>query len=335
MGTSAEGRAPGGDGGLPGDRGAPAVPPVVLPESAVPGTDLPEPAPPETALPQADAPPIALPSVALPSVALTSLWTLHHRASAARRNPPLLHDPVAVALVDRCAWPLETWFGRPRSLPEQYLARRARLYDAAVAEFLRARPGATVIALGEGLETQFWRVGDGTAHWLSVDLPEVLDLRRAVLPHGRRQRAVGCSATDPRWAERAATEAPVLISAQGLLMYLSPAETTALVRLCAGHFPRGTLLFDTLPEWVAHRTARRFMTWGGTFRFPPLRATRRSSYLRTGPGRDRYTVTEHPIGPYVLGTCAAARPLHLAQRSRWVREVFLPTLVRLDPPAGR
>ncbi|MGX8904226.1 hypothetical protein ACR820_02920 [Streptomyces netropsis] len=46
--------------------------------------------------------------VALPPVARTSLWALHYRASAARRNPPLLSDPVAVELVDRCAWPLET-----------------------------------------------------------------------------------------------------------------------------------------------------------------------------------------------------------------------------------
>ncbi|MGI5336501.1 class I SAM-dependent methyltransferase [Streptomyces sp. CA-181903] len=273
--------------------------------------------------------------LALPPVALTSLWTLHHRASAARRNPPLLDDPVAVGLADRCAWPLETWFGPPRSLLEQYLARRAVLYDAATAEFLRAHSEATVIALGEGLETQFWRVDNGSVHWLSVDLPDVLALRRAVLPHGRRQRTVECSATDPRWAERTATEAPVLISAQGLLMYLPPAETTALVRLCARHFPRGVLLFDTIPRWMARRSVCRLLTRGGTFRFPPLHGSRRSSYLRPAPGESRHTVTERPIGPYTLGTWAVLRPLHLAQRWRWVRRVFMPAFVRVDVSDGR
>ncbi|KAB7836951.1 class I SAM-dependent methyltransferase [Streptomyces mobaraensis] len=313
MGTSEDDRVSGGDrvsgeaGGRPEGRGAPAPPPVGPPVH----------------------PPPVDPPVDLPPVALTSLWTLHHRASAARRKPPLLDDPVAVELVDRCAWPLETWFGRPRSLPEQYLARRARLYDAATAEFLRAHPEETVIALGEGLETQFWRVDNGTVRWLSVDLPDMLALRRAVLPHGGRQRAVGCSATDPRWAERTGTDidTPVLISAQGLFMYLTPAEAAALVRLCAGRFRRGVLLFDTLPGWVVRCPVRRFLTWGGTFRFPPLHATRRSAC----PGR----VAERPIGPYTLGTGAAVRPLHLAQRWRWVRTVFMPAFVRLDVSDGR
>ena len=32
-------------------------------------------------------------------------------------------------------------------------------------------PAGTVVALGEGLETQFWRPDNGRVRWLSVDLP--------------------------------------------------------------------------------------------------------------------------------------------------------------------
>lgn len=268
---------------------------------------------------------------ALAPVAQTSLWTLHHRAAAARRDPPLLTDPAAVELADRCVWPLRTWFGRPNHVAEQYLARRARMYDAATTLFLRRHPGATVITLGEGLETQFWRADNGTAHWLSVDRPEVIELRRAVLPHGPRQHAVACSVTDPRWTDHAVARPPLFIAAQGLFMYLRPRQAAALIRLCARRFPRSVLLFDTLPHATA-RLAPYALTRGGTFRFPALRGATRPSALRLGETGRRQAVTVRSIGPYTIGPRAVAWPVLAAQRSWPVREALLPALVRLDIP---
>ncbi|MGX8904227.1 class I SAM-dependent methyltransferase [Streptomyces netropsis] len=207
------------------------------------------------------------------------------------------------------------------------MAHRARLHDTATAEFLRAHPGATVVALGEGLETQFWRVDNGTVRWLSVDLPEALALRRSVLPHGSRQPTLACSATDPRWTEHVGGS-PVLIVAQGLLMYLSPADTASLIRLCAGRFPRGVLLADTIPRWLT-RPARRYLT-RGTFRFPFLYGAHRPSFRPLPLTGSRWEVTERHIGPYTFGPRAVHRPLLVVQRSRLVRKVFMPVFVRVD-----
>ncbi|MBB5120332.1 O-methyltransferase involved in polyketide biosynthesis [Streptomyces eurocidicus] len=234
-------------------------------------------------------------------------------------------------LTDRCDWPFQAWFGRPHHVAEQYLARRARMYDAATTRFLRRHPGATVIALGEGLETQFWRADNGTAHWLSVDRPEVIELRRAVLPHGPRQHAVACSVTDPRWTDHAVARPPSLIAAQGLFMYLRPPQAAALIRLCVRRFPRSVLLFDTLPHVTAH-LAPYALTRGGTFRFPTLRGAIRPSALRLGDTGQRHAVTVRSIGPYAIGPRATARLILAAQRSWPVREALLPALVRLDIP---
>ena len=54
-----------------------------------------------------------------------------------------------------------------------------------------------MVALGEGLETQFWRVDNGSVLWLTVDLPEVVELRRQLLPSDPRARAIAGSALDP------------------------------------------------------------------------------------------------------------------------------------------
>jgi O-methyltransferase involved in polyketide biosynthesis len=51
---------------------------------------------------------------------------------------------------------------------------RARGAAARRRRFLAANPDGTVVALGEGLETQFWRVDNGRVRWLTVDLPETI-----------------------------------------------------------------------------------------------------------------------------------------------------------------
>ena len=66
--------------------------------------------------------------------------------------------------------------------------------DAALRRVLAGVPDATVVALGEGFETQFWRVDDGRLRWLALDLPEVVAVRREVLPDGPRNRTLAGSA---------------------------------------------------------------------------------------------------------------------------------------------
>ena len=56
-------------------------------------------------------------------------------------------------------------------------AAEARRPDTVLAD-----PAGTVVALGDGLETQFWRVDNGRVRWLSVDLEEGAPLARGRLP---------------------------------------------------------------------------------------------------------------------------------------------------------
>ena len=114
-----------------------------------------------------------------------------------------------------------------------------------------------MVALGEGLETQFWRVDNGRVRWLSVDLPEVVELRRRLLPGHARLRAVGCSALDPHWlTEVDDADRGVLVTAHGLLMYLAADDARTLVARCAERFRGGALVFDVVPRWLAERNRR-------------------------------------------------------------------------------
>ena len=72
-----------------------------------------------------------------------------------------------------------------------------RAFDNAIRRVLRRKPDATVVALGEGLETQFWRVDNGRVRWVTVDLPESIALREQVLPTASETIAASALDTAP------------------------------------------------------------------------------------------------------------------------------------------
>ena len=67
-------------------------------------------------------------------------------------------------------------------------------------------------------------------HWLTVDLPETIELRRRLLPpESPRQRMIGASALERTWLDEVDPARGLMITAQGLLMYLEPADVHRLV----------------------------------------------------------------------------------------------------------
>ncbi|MFG2495471.1 class I SAM-dependent methyltransferase [Streptomyces caniferus] len=129
---------------------------------------------------------------------------------------------------------------------------RGRRVDAAVRAYLERHPEATVVALGEGLGTGFWRLDNGRLTWLTVVPPETAAARRMLFPDGARHRTVACAVTDHGWLD--AVREPcrgVVVTAPGVLMRLPPSAVRALLAACAERFPGGVLVFDALPRWAA------------------------------------------------------------------------------------
>jgi O-methyltransferase involved in polyketide biosynthesis len=197
--------------------------------------------------------------VKLSGVPETALWTLYHRAVEARRPGGLLRDPYAVELVERIDFPFEEMFGRGQAA--QLQALRVLTFDREIRRFLKAWPGGTVVALGEGLETQSWRVDNGQMQWVTVDLPEMIEVRTELLPARTRRRMVAASALDPVWMEGLDPSQGVLVTAQGLLMYLPPEEVEGFFVDCRERLGGATMLFDAIPPWIARLSVEgRFKT---------------------------------------------------------------------------
>jgi O-methyltransferase involved in polyketide biosynthesis len=179
--------------------------------------------------------------VDLAGVPQTMLGNLGRRAAAARIGA--LEDPVAIQVVDRLDYDFSE-FARGVRLH----AVRVATFDRAVRRYLSAHPAGTVVALGEGLETQFWRLDNGQVRWLTVDLPEAIALRHRVLPDGPRQASHCGSALDPDWLASLSPADPILVTAQGLLPYFQRDQVHGLIAAIAERLPGSALIFDVVPE---------------------------------------------------------------------------------------
>ena len=185
----------------------------------------------------------------LGGVSETALLTLNGRAHQAGLPGAILHDPMAIKLRDSIDFDYDK-FGRKG----QEMALRSLAVDGCAINYLRTHPKATVVALAEGFQTSFWRLDEAIADpqfgWVSVDLPPVIELRERLLPSSPRITNLGKSALDYSWIDRVDSSNGVFITAEGLLMYLQPAEAMELIAQCAKHFPGGQMFFDLPPVMV-------------------------------------------------------------------------------------
>jgi O-methyltransferase involved in polyketide biosynthesis len=207
--------------------------------------------------------------VELGGVPETLLWTLYHRSIEARRPDAILADPRAVALVDEIDYPFAERFGRGEGGLSQWQALRVRTFDREVRRFLADRPDGTVVALGEGLETQFWRVDNGRVRWLTVDVPDAIEVRERLLPLGDRRSVAAVSALDEAWMDGVDPSRGLLITAQGLLMYFELEDVELLLATLSTRFPGAAIVFDAVPRWLSETSRKDKLGHPGGFQPPP------------------------------------------------------------------
>ena len=93
----------------------------------------------------------------------------------------ILYDETALSLKDALPKDL-TDKGSQSQYTLLASASRSANMDRYVQSFLRRKPGGVIAELGCGLETTYYRNDDGHTRWYAVDLPDVLEYRKALLP---------------------------------------------------------------------------------------------------------------------------------------------------------
>jgi O-methyltransferase involved in polyketide biosynthesis len=177
-------------------------------------------------------------------VTQTLLIPLWARAVEQREPAPLVVDRVAMSMVEQIDY---DW--RRIRLSRGDLVQcvvRLREFDRFVRDFLVRHPAGMVVHLGCGLDARFQRVDNGRVRWFDLDLPEVIALRRRLLPETDRNRSVAGSAFDPDWMDRLAVADgdSMLIVAEAVLPYFEEAHVQDLIVALRRRFPGAEVVTD-------------------------------------------------------------------------------------------
>lgn len=132
------------------------------------------------------------------------------------------------------------------------LCIRAHKIDAYTRDFLASHPRSVVIHLGCGLDSRCIRVHAGDVDWYDLDMPDVIDLRRTFYEETEIYHLIPSSVTDLSWIDRISAQGrPVLVIAEGLLMYLKEEEVKAVILTLKEAFPGCGFVFDAFSALTA------------------------------------------------------------------------------------
>lgn len=169
------------------------------------------------------------------------------RIYASENFPKILYDEKALALKEKL----------PKNVTESdtqsqytYLASASRSanMDRYIKNFLRRKPEGAIVQLGCGLETAFSRNDNGKTKWYDVDLPEVIEYRKTLLPEAEREKYIAADAFSDGWLVEIREDigaAPVLVTASGLFYYFEESKVLALLKMLLSYGDI-EIVFDTV-----------------------------------------------------------------------------------------
>lgn len=181
------------------------------------------------------------------------------RIYASEHFPHIFYDEAALSLKDKI--PSEI-LNDERQSQYTFLASavRCRNIDNCVRHFLSQFPEGTVVELGCGLETTYYRTDNGKAKWYELDLPEVIADREKVLPCPQRMSCIASSAFETAWMDELSKQlkdTPVMFLASGVFQYF-PEDTVLKLFRDLQRFKNAYIAFDAVSK-LGMKGTRRYM----------------------------------------------------------------------------
>lgn len=221
------------------------------------------------------------PARGLSAVPSTLRIPLAARASGDRMFPQVaVRDAYAAGILEQIRDDGQA-LPEDRSTIYSILSRTRRIRGLAQ-DFMQQHPGARVVNMGCGLSHYFQWLDDDKCRMTDADLPEVIALRRELIPvinprHDLRELDL----TAPDWWEQLGLPAtrnaqPVFLFTEGVLMYLKPEQVQAVLATFGERAPAGSVLAFDAMCWLGVGRARQHpsvRTTGAEFQWGIRRAT--------------------------------------------------------------
>ena len=196
----------------------------------------------------------------LQGVTETLMITLYGRYKEQSYPDCILKDEKAVEIAEKVDYEFskyaQEWVSQVTSVI------RARIIDNLLKKFIVNHPQATVINLGGGLCTRFFRIDNGEVNWYEVDFPEVIELKEKLVEQTNRYHLIASSILEPLWIEQINPDVnqPLFLIMEGVLMYLTEKDNKALFTqiktMLVPKFSPITVVFDILNKKSAASAKR-------------------------------------------------------------------------------
>jgi O-methyltransferase involved in polyketide biosynthesis len=204
----------------------------------------------------------------LNNVEETLLIPLRGRAQISKDFPSLLNDAKAIELVEHIDYDFSTLDKAFRFEGILQFAARAKQFDDKLKAYITAHPYASVVNIGAGLDTTFSRIDNGTINWYDLDLPNVIELRKQLIPETNRATCIAKSLFDSSWCTDVRnTKDGVFIVAGGVLIYFEEAQVKQFFSLLADNLHGGEIVFNVqsklgnlISNWGLRRTGMKRAT---------------------------------------------------------------------------
>ena len=134
----------------------------------------------------------------------------------------------------------------------------AKHIDDKTRAYIAEHPKASVIGLGAGLDTAYYRVDNGSIHWYDLDLPAVINLRRRLIPKAARSACIAKSLLDLSWLDDITeTKNGVFMIVAGVLIFFQKSDIKSFFSSLADGLPGAEIVFNT-----QSRLAKLRSNWG-------------------------------------------------------------------------
>jgi len=180
----------------------------------------------------------------LGSVQETMLLPLWGRAVETQKQKPLLVDNKAVSIINSIPYDFTIIAKNISKLSRSSWVARSIFFDNKIKKFIETYPNATVVNVGCGLDTTFDRIDNGTLHWIDLDLPDAIELRKKYFQESNRRRLIAKSVFDTSWYGEIEKKENIMLLIAGVLYYFEEPDLKKLFNDFHLNLPGSEIIFD-------------------------------------------------------------------------------------------
>ncbi len=179
----------------------------------------------------------------LKGVEQTMLLPFWGRYSESIKPNGLIKDEMCVKIVEESGFDFSDITRQHHQISRLAWITRAWTTDYELKRLVEGSPEATVVCLGCGLDTAFYRCEQSHLHWYDIDLPNVIALRERLIPAHPRCRTVVGSILDEATFQSIEVKGFLIFMVQSVLCYLE-AEDVKRVFSHMARLGKSAVLFD-------------------------------------------------------------------------------------------